>query len=39
MAQRTDKVFYLTTFNGTTSPNIWSRIWLRPTGHDLHSLL
>jgi hypothetical protein len=35
----TDKIFWFTTFENIHRDGLWSAVWLRPTGDQLHSLL
>ncbi len=35
----TDKIFWFTTFENIHRDSLWSAVWLRPAGDQLHSLL
>jgi Replication-relaxation len=39
IAQKTDKIFYLTTFEAIHRHGLWSPIWFRPVGDQLQPIL
>jgi len=39
VAKSTNKIFWFTTIDSINRDGIWSPVWLRPTGGQLHSLL